>query len=666
MIQTNLTQLDALYDQRRLAREVREFGANVLLYNIGGIFAFYPTRLALHAVNPHMKGDALGAALEAARGEGLRLVGRYDMSKATRLAYEAHPDWFVHNAKGEPLEYNGTYQACVNGGWYQDYAREIISESLGAYDVDGVFFNMFGYRNFDYSGRYFGVCACENCRRRFRDMYGKALPAKEDFSDSAFEDYLDFKDRTSRELQNGIYDHIKKVRPSVAMTGRYEKNDLIRMEVQRAVDRPQPEWPYQAGEQARWGRAYGLGKTVSSTSANFVDFAWRYHAETGAYHRLRFAQQLGSGATLDYYLLGTMDQPDKRPMEDVRGLFQWHAGIEDAYRGLRPGANIALYHSQPTERFRARTRSGGIAQAAFRGAYRALAEDRLPFDFVVDVHVGTVEGYLDRYDAIVMANVTCLSEREAQALDAFVERGGLLVITGETACYTERGQRRDRPALASMHCAAMPFQRTEMKGAYLKVGEGELPLPGVGLIMLDGSCYTVAPEAGDETGLTLLPPQRFGPPELCFPDWGSDQPGRIARAHGKGKVEWLPWHPDWLYHDHSLPSHRTVLTDPIRRHLSPPAVIEGRGAVELTVQHQDATGRMLVHVINYAGQRNNLYEDAPALHGLRLGVQNRTGTARALVAGAPVAPEGARGADGYTWYRLPPVAGFEVIQFEGE
>ncbi|UXN75919.1 hypothetical protein N8D56_27415 (plasmid) [Devosia sp. A8/3-2] len=194
------------------------------------------------------------------------------MSKATRPGYEAHPDWFVHNAKGEALEYNGTYRACVNGGWYRDYSLQIISESLGKYDVDGVFFNMFGYTNFTYSGHYFGTCVCDNCRRRFQDMYGKPLPAKEDFSDPSYADYLEFKDRTSLELRAKVYKHIKQVAPKVAMTGHRGDSDLIRMETQRAVDRPQPEWPYQAGEQARWGRAYGQGKTVSSTSANFIDF----------------------------------------------------------------------------------------------------------------------------------------------------------------------------------------------------------------------------------------------------------------------------------------------------------------------------------------------------------------------------------------------------------
>ncbi len=135
------------------------------------------------------------------------------MSKATRRAYEAHPDWFVHNRAGEPLVYNGTYQACVNGGWYRDYAHRILREALGRYEVDGVFFNMFGYRSVDYSGRYHGICVCRNCRDRFREMYGRDLPAEESFADPAYRDYLEFQDRTTAALADDIYRTIKTVNP---------------------------------------------------------------------------------------------------------------------------------------------------------------------------------------------------------------------------------------------------------------------------------------------------------------------------------------------------------------------------------------------------------------------------------------------------------------------
>ena len=667
MVQTNLRQPDALYDQKKLAKETREFGADVLLYNIGGIYAFYPTKLELHAINPYMKGDALGDAIEASHAEGLALVGRFDMSKATRIAYEAHPDWFVHNIKGEALEYNGTYQACVNGGWYQDYALEIITESLGKYDVDGVFFNMFGYTNFNYSGDYFGICVCDKCRSRFRDMYGKELPLKEDFSDPSYADYLEFKDRTSLELRSKVYKHIKKVNPKVAMTGHRGDSDLIRMEVQRAVERPQPEWPYQAGEQARWAAAYGQGKVFSSTSTNFVDYAWRFHAETPGYHLLRFAQQLASGATLDLYLLGVLDQDDKGGLPEVSKLFHWHKANEAHYTGLQSAARIGLYQSLSTSTYRNRTASKDLGSAAFRGAYRALAEARLPFDFVNSelVEAGQGKAILSRYDAIVLPNVSCLSDAEAKALDGFVHAGGVLLVTGDTGFYDERGVARATPALKSLPVVGKPSARVDMKGSYFRLAEGELPVPDTKLLMLDGRYYVSEPKPGAETLLTLLPPQRFGPPELCFPDFESDRPGVISAAHGKGRVVYLPWNPDWQYYRDSLPNHRVLITDLLLRLIdAPQVVVQGRGSIEVTIQEQAKGGKVLVHIVNFGGQRNNLYEDAPAVHGLRLGIRGVGKTARALVAGSEVKASGAADAKGYLWFDLPALEAFEALSFD--
>ena len=478
MVQTNLRQPDALYDQKALAKETRAFGADVLLYNIGGIFAFYPTRLPLHAVNPYMKGDALGDAIEAAHSEGLSLVGRFDMSKATRIAYEAHPDWFVHNGKGEPLEYNGTYQACVNGGWYQDYALEIISESLGQYDVDGVFFNMFGYRNSNYSGEYFGICECDNCIRRFREMYGKPLPAKEDFSDPSYADYLEFKDRTSLELRSRCYRHIKQVNPKVAVTGHRGDSDLIRLEVQRAVDRPQPEWPYQAGEQAKWGRAYGRGKIVSSTSTNFVDFAWRFASETGAYHLLRFAQQLGSGATLDFYLLGVLDQDDKKAFAQVSELFHWHAANEAALRRPRLAPRRSrLYHSRATDLHRARTRTAAYGTAAFRGAYRALVEARLPFDFVCDELVpATRRARRATRPSSCRTSPASPTPRPPRSTPGS-RPAACSSRPARPASTTSAASGATRPRSACLPVAGMPSMRRDLRGAYFRIRDGELPLP---------------------------------------------------------------------------------------------------------------------------------------------------------------------------------------------
>jgi hypothetical protein len=664
MVQTNLRQPDALYDQRKLAKEVKAFGADVLLYNIGGIYAFYPTKLPLQAINPYMKGDALGDAVEAAHAEGLSLVGRFDMSKATRIAYEAHPEWFVHNEKGEPLEYNGTYQACVNSGWYNDYAFQIISESLGKYDVDGVFFNMFGYRNSTYSGEYFGIGMSDDGRRRFREHYGHDLPKKEDFSDPFYRDYLDFVNWTTTDLQQRIYTHIKQVNPKVAMTGHRGASDLIRMETQRAIDRPQPEWPYQAGEQAKWGSAYGQGKIVSSTSANFIDYAWRFVSETGAYQDVRAAQQLANGATLDFYLLGVMDQDDKKAFGHMSKLFHWHKAHEADYTGLKSAAKVALYHSLKTNLHRNATKTKDLGSAPFRGAYRMLVEARVPFDFILDEMVEGKDGLalLKRYDAIVLPNIGCMSDAEAKAIDAYVQQGGVIVATGEAGIYDAVGKPRTTPALHSLPIAGVPHVRERMKGAYFRIAEGELPLPDVKLMMLDGRYYVAEPKPAAETLLTLLPPQRFGPPELCFPDFESQLPGAISGSYGKGRGVYVPWHPDWQYHRDSLPDLRTFIIDQFAGAVAAgPVKLVGNGSLEVTEQEQQSSGRLLVHVVNYGGQRNNLYEDPADVHGLKLGVKGVSGGALTLRSGGTLAPEGTSEADGYVWYALPPVGAFEVI-----
>ena len=662
MVQTNLRNIDAAMDTDAVAKAIRDFGATVLVFNIGGIYAYYPTDLALQARNPLLRGDLLGQMVESAHAQGLKLVGRFDMSKSTRPAYEAHPDWFVHNAKGEPLIYNGTYQACVNGGWYQGYAHEIIREALGRYAVDGVFFNMFGYRSHDYSGNYHGICVCPNCAARFRKMYGRDLPKAESFSDPAYADYLEFTDRTSLELADTIYRTVKTTRSSVAMTGQRTTCDLIRMEIQRAISRPAPEWPYQAGEQARWASAFGRGKIFASTSANFVDFAWRYATETGACQMLRFAQQLASGASLDYYLVGTLDQDDTRPFGHVEKLYAWHAENEAQYAGLLPAARIGLYQSRKTAIHRDRTLTAGEQTACFRGAYRMLVEAGLPFDFVSDERMQDADAaeQLRRLDTIFLPDVACLDEAEAALLDAWVAEGGTLLASGETGLYDGKGVRRDSFALSSLPVSSVLRARDGLR-AYFRIGSDELDFPQTRVMMLDGRYFQAEMKSGAETMLTLLPPQRFGPPELCYPEVESDHPGVLIGKHGKGTAIYLPWLPEFHYHRDSLPDHRRLVTQLIARHAPPqPVRLEGEWPVELTVQRQQETGKLLVHVVNYSGQRNNLYAEPVVLRGLRLGVQGAAGPARALVAGTDL-PAGAADADGIVWFDLPDVTYFEAV-----
>ncbi len=106
----------------------------------------------------------------------IRVVGRFDFSKTQKAVFDAHPEWFFRQANGQPVIYNGLYSTCINGGYYRDQAMKILAEALEKYDVDGLFFNMFGNQSRDYSGRPVGLCHCDACRRLYREQFHKEIP----------------------------------------------------------------------------------------------------------------------------------------------------------------------------------------------------------------------------------------------------------------------------------------------------------------------------------------------------------------------------------------------------------------------------------------------------------------------------------------------------------
>ena len=123
LIQTNLREIDTGLDPERLARQLDEFHANVLLFGMGGIVAHYPTEVDFHYRSPTLPDDrdTFGEMLREAHALGIRVIGRFDLSKTQKPVYDAHPEWFVRRANSQPVVYNGLYSACINGGYYRGH-----------------------------------------------------------------------------------------------------------------------------------------------------------------------------------------------------------------------------------------------------------------------------------------------------------------------------------------------------------------------------------------------------------------------------------------------------------------------------------------------------------------------------------------------------------------
>ncbi len=668
IVQTNLREIDIRENPRTIARAIRDFGGNVIVSNIGGIVAFYPTKLPYQRRNPYMgRGDFVREMIAAAHDEGLAYIGRFDLSKAMKPVYDAHPDWFMQNRDGTPREFAGTYQACPNGGWAQDYGLRLLSEGLTRYKPDGIFFNMTGYPRTDYANVDHGICVCGNCRRVFREMYGRDLPAKEGYGDPAWPDYLAFQSRTAEALRRRISDHIATLAPGVPIAQHDSVEQVGRGEVQRRVDRTGPEWAYQSGEQCRAALARSPGKPWSSTSTAHIDYPWRQVTESAAYHENRMAQAMGVGAKLDLYLMGTLaDQDDPTYLPPVSRLFKWRAAHAGAYAGMAESARVGIYQSGVSGRLAGMTPHAAYQTAEARGLYSALVDARIPFRFVSDARVR--DGSVDLnagFDVIVVPNAMMMSDAEAAALDRFVAAGGLLVATGMPAAFDERGRPRDAVPLACFPLAryAPPQQ---VRGWTLDPTDSALKLAG--RVPLDGIYVGGRARPGAETAIRFAPDQRYGPPEFSYAIPGvaaRTDPGISMRAHGRGHAVHVPWFVGWHYLRDGLPVHRQLLEQVIARHAPPPSfVLAGDGPVELMVMSRD-DGASLLTLVNYAGQRHTHYAPPPALHGLRIGVRGTVSSAQALVDDRAIAAASSPAGDGLTWLELPPVGAFEAVLLNG-
>ena len=215
--------------------------------------------------------DLFGEVVREAHARRIRVIGRFDLSKTQRPVFEAHREWFFRRANGDPVIYNGLYSACINGGYYREHALAILTEALQRYEVDGLFFNMFGNPSTDYSGVATGPCHCEACQTRYRARYGRPVPAAADT------DYRAFMAESSREVAASIAGLIQRKRPDAAfLTYIHDHTDGIMSESNTSVTRPLPLWPYSASDNVSRSLGSEPGKLAINLAMSFIDYPWRY------------------------------------------------------------------------------------------------------------------------------------------------------------------------------------------------------------------------------------------------------------------------------------------------------------------------------------------------------------------------------------------------------
>ncbi|UYO97385.1 beta-galactosidase trimerization domain-containing protein [Microbacterium sp. M28] len=609
VFQTNLREIDATLDVEAVLDDIESHGATAWLLNVGGILAHYPSDLDFHTRNPHLAdrpgGDLVRDAIDAARRRGIRLLARMDFSKVTPEVIRSHPEWAYRAADGGLQVYEGLVSVCPNGGYYQSAMFEIVDEVIRRYQVDGFFFNWFGFNEVDYGGTRHGPCHCASCRAAFLDATGHALPVDE--ADPIHRVWKLFAQRTIDALTARISAHIAERCPDSALIlGR--SADVLFHEANNAIGRP--FWPHATSEQVSASRVAQPDKPALVNAVAFFDMPYRMADEQPEMIRQYLVQAVARGANPSTYIMGStrgIRYDGLAAAAEVTRLVTSNARV---YSGLRACSPVALVRP---DGLRADGPGHAQARAEFMGWFVAMQETHLPFDVLPAEAIAREP--LDRFSVVVLPDIVTLTTEQDAAIEGYIEAGGHVVASGGSGLVGPSGVANWS---AAQRVIGTEADDSVMLSSYIQLDDAT-HVEGSALIPRHGRLYGVQWRGDARQTLPVVERAPFGPPEKAYGHVVSTAAAAATRVAGAGSVTQLAWAVGANYGLFGLTRIREVAVSRVRELLGKaPIEVDAPDQIEVVLGRSSAG--LVIHLINHTGWRRNGCGPAVPIRGVRLRV----------------------------------------------
>lgn len=684
------------FDVEQFVKDMVDWRVNFFSYFVGGYVTTYPTKLQWQRPSPYLNGrDLAGEINDAAHRAGIKTIAMVDLQQVPEPAASAHPEWCAWDERGQPVASAtpGIYVACPLGGYQNEYVREMLAEIMGRYDFDCM---KFGGGSFGFSRP---VCYCPACRESF----GEDVPPIGTWDDELRRRYSLWRFQESRKRSTRLAHFVHEIDPEMPVMGNgvcfgdpgwtlssaldieaiADEMDAIQVEVQTRnrydLATGATHWQYLAwpAETGRYMTSVSR-KPIWIVASYFLAWPWRRSAVPAAEQKVYLAQAAANGASPMVNLSGGPPavHEDIRGFAAVRDLYRFLERHNEYYEGDESAATVAVVFSLDTMAFYGTQGRQQAYLESLRGVEKALDERHVPFD-VVSAKRLEEEPLPERYRALVLPSLACLSDAAARAIREFAARGGGVVATFEAGRYDERGVRRSEPALASllgvkaMGDALAPID-ADQKGpqqVYAKI-VGRHPLldgiEGTSLLPFGGQHCPVTPVDGSVVvPLTLSAPFVVFPEGLSYPtEPDPESPLALVRESDCSRVVYLPGQLDLLYWRVHFPDHGRLLANAVRWAGGGyvPLRVEAPSTLQVSLRAQGS--RRMVHLVNLtAGER--LFDELIPLSDVRVSLPIAGGQAPsrawALAAGVELPIEVA---DGWATVVVDRVVDYEVLVVE--
>ena len=413
------TELGRETTYEHIRAELEKVKPDFVQYDCKGHEGFSGYATEIGTPSPGIVNDALAIWRQVTRDMGIPLSIHYSGVWNT-VAVSQHPEWAQVGANGERHKDHTCNTSDYTGSLMIPHLLEVIDR----YDIDGMWIDGDNWAT--------APCWCDRCCSLFREETGQGVPKGE--GESGWDEWLAFHRRNFEEHMHKVADAVHERKPSCLVCSNW----------MYSVRQPDPvtvEVDYLSGD---FSRSFGAERAAAE--ARFLDsrgmawdlMAWGFFTRTGhegwtfksVPHLCQEAAiVLANGGNLSIY-----DQPERSGrligwhQDRMAKVAAWCRERQNISQNTVAIPQVAVLHSS-SHYYRNNIPSFNLGSGAYpvEGALHALLENGYPVDILDE------SAFLKRsgeYPMIVVPEQTHLPLQIVEAVRAYVEDGGRLLISG--------------------------------------------------------------------------------------------------------------------------------------------------------------------------------------------------------------------------------------------
>ncbi len=590
------------YDPGRIVSELESTHADYIAVYAANQFsvAYYPS--AIWPQHPALHGkDYFGELCEGLKRKGKKVVAYINWLESR------HPEWYLvpltENGPvveqefplaqwADPSDADKRVQNVPGGKWRfpcintprAEQIVAVVKEICEQYHPHAFHLDMFFNDQ---------ICACPYCMPILRDICGRE-PVTLGNVRAHWREYIDWRAGVTTKLMARLAEILHNHGVLAAHNGHYplwlssiygqdeawlKYLDVYVSEIFADLHR--------SSLNIRWHHAVGLPSWELLTSTvpehchlSLPEARWRLSSALCKTNGCNVLGPCGVGAYPD-----TTSSP--RLLETVRKGLDDFMSDADLAEGAESAAKIALVYSWATRKYYKQGGTGWSQEISGWG--HLLIEEGLPFDIITAEKMLSPD-FLSRFELVILPDNIYLSGTACDAIEAYVSKGGKIIMTGETSFGDEKGFMRTRMALAQT--AGVQWEKS--LDGYFAIGAGQEPEPAMGefqCVYANGETLAVRVET-DPAGSVA----NWHDP---LPMQASEWPVAVRTACGKGQCLYVAFGIGCYYQrfrHEGIGQFMARLVDTVlpERQL----VLHGARMIEASVWRQVSNGRFIIHLAN--------------------------------------------------------------------